>query len=140
MKYFISKLLNISFCTIFTLAAFTASAQVPQLQNIINKLEGHDNFEYQSVTKLRDMKIDTAVIYNKDVLIKAPLDSKVGYLFSLEEEHKTETFHRIDLYNGVDLMYLTPADTAFHMENRLPLPVVIRNSLLHQLKTLIAAN
>lgn len=112
----IKNLIRPALCLIVFLYSSTVDAQISSIQNLIDKIESYRNFSYQSINKRRDMSTDTTVAYNKGLFLRATDDKHFGYLFSVETDHKTETFHRIDLYNGKSLTILSPEDSTFFSE------------------------
>lgn len=62
------------------------------------------------------MSADTTVALNKELFLKAPNDKPFGYFYSIETDHKTETFHKTDLYNGEGLIILSIKDSTFFSE------------------------
>ncbi|HEY0245928.1 MAG TPA: TlpA disulfide reductase family protein [Mucilaginibacter sp.] len=52
---------------------------------------------------------------HKDVFSKAPEDKIFGYLFSMETLNKGDNFPYIDLYNGQNLIHITPGDSTYSM-------------------------
>ncbi len=116
MTCLVKNLVKSTLCLTIFLYSNTVDAQISQIQNLITKVEGYNNFSYQSIIKLRDMSADTTVAHNKELFLKAPNDKLFGYLYSIETNHTTETFHRIDIYNGENLTVLSPIDTTFFFE------------------------
>ena len=62
------------------------------------------------------MSADTTVALNKELFLNAPNDKPFGYFYSIETDHKTETFHKTDLYNGESLTILSIRDRTFFSE------------------------
>ena len=116
MIYFVKKLIRPALCLIIYLYSSTVDAQISSIQNLIDKVESYKNFSYQSINKKRDMSADTTIALNKELFSKAPNDKLFGYLYSIETNHKTETFHKIDLYNGEGLTILSVTDSTFFAE------------------------
>jgi peroxiredoxin len=110
------KLIRPVICLIILLKSGTVDAQISLVQNLIDKVESYQNFSYQSVNKLRDMSADTTVAHNRELFLKAPHNKLFGYLYSIETNHTTETFHRIDLYNGAGVTVLSPGDSTYFPE------------------------
>ena len=117
MICFVKKLIRPALCLIIFLYNSTVDAQIYLVQNLIDKVESYNNFSYQSLNKKRDMSADTTIALNKELFSKAPNDKLFGYLYSIETNHKTETFHKIDLYNGEGLTILSITDSTFFSEN-----------------------
>lgn len=130
---FIIKKLKPALYIALLLFSNNVNAQVSLIDNLIDKLEGYHNFSYQSINKRRDMSADTTIAYNKELFLKAPNDKLFGYLYSIETDHKTEAFHRIDLYNGESIKILSPIDTSFFSEKQ---PSAYNQSLIGSLKFL----
>lgn len=97
-----------------------AGAQVVLIQNVIDKMERHQNFSYQFINKRKDFSTDTSIQHKKEVYMKAAHDSAFGYLFKLETAYKTEKFVRTDVYNGSNLIYLFPEDNSYEVQNVRP--------------------
>lgn len=116
MISFIKKFIRLALCLIVFLYSNAVNAQISSIQNLIAKVEGYNNFSYQSVNKRKDMSADTTVALNKELFLKAANDKLFGYFYSIETDHKTETYHRIDLYNGNGLTVLSPRDSTFFSE------------------------
>ena len=53
------------------------------------------------------MSADTTVAHNKELFLKVPDDKQFGYYYSIETDHKTERFHRTDLYPGNGIAAIT---------------------------------
>ena len=117
MTCFVKKLAKPILCLTVFLYSSTVDAQISLIQNLINKVESYNNFSYQSINKRRDMSADTTVALNKELFLKAPNDKLFGYLYSLETNHTTETFHKIDLYDGAGLTILSIRDSTFFSAN-----------------------
>jgi peroxiredoxin len=130
----IQKLTRISLCFTIFLYSKTVDAQIAPIQKLIDKVESYDNFSYQSIGKLRDMSADTTVALNTELFLKAPHDKLFGYLYSIETNHKSETFHKIDLYNGEGLTILSITDSTFFPEKEPYLPY--HQSLIGGLRSL----
>jgi peroxiredoxin len=111
------KLIKPALCLLIFLCTTSADAQISLVQNLLDKIKVYDNFGYQSVNRLRDMSADTTVALNKEVFLKAGNDNLYGYLYSIETNHKTETFHRTDLYNGEGVTILSFTDSTYFPEN-----------------------
>ena len=116
MIFVVKKLVKPALCLTVFLYSNTVDAQISLVQNLIDKVESYKSFGYQSINKLKDMSADTTVAQNKELFLKAPHDKLFGYLYSIETNHTTENFHRIDLYNGEGLMVLSPEDSTFFPE------------------------
>jgi peroxiredoxin len=112
----VKKLVRPALCLTVFLYSSTVDAQISSIQNLIDKVESYSNFSYQSVNKKRDMSADTTVALNKELFSKAPNDKLFGYLYSIETNHTTETYHKIDLYNGEGLTILSIIDSTFFSE------------------------
>ncbi len=115
MKYLIKPIKRILFFIIL-LVATSAEAQISLVNNIIDKVGAYNNFSYQSITKLKDMSADTTVANNKEIFLKSPDDKLFGYFYSIETDHKTESFHRTDLYDGNGVTILSATDSTFFYE------------------------
>jgi len=113
MTYISPKIYRLALCIVLLLNSAHVNAQISVIQNLIGKFESYKNFSYQSINKRKDMSVDTTVAFNKELFLKAPDDKQFGYYYSIETDHKTETFHRIDLYNGDGINVLSPSDTSF---------------------------
>ncbi|MES2266502.1 MAG: TlpA disulfide reductase family protein [Bacteroidota bacterium] len=113
MTSFIKKVLKPALLLIL-LQSSTANAQISAIENLIDKVKSYKNYSYQSITKLRDMSVDTTVALNTALFLKA---AKNKYLYRIETDHKTETYHRVDLYNGENLTILAPNDSTYFAEN-----------------------
>lgn len=103
-------------CLTIFLNSNTAEAQISSIQNLIDKVESYNNFSYQSINKRRDRSADTTVALNTELFLKSANDKLFGYLYSIETDHKTETYHKIDLYNGQGLIVLSIPDSTFYSE------------------------
>ncbi|WP_158826734.1 TlpA family protein disulfide reductase [Mucilaginibacter lacusdianchii] len=77
------------------------------------------------------MGTDTTVAHNKELFLKVPDDKQFGYYYSIETDHQTESFHRIDLYSGKGIQVLSPADTTFFSEET---PSAYGQSIIGSLK------
>jgi peroxiredoxin len=116
MIRFVKKLARPALCLIVCLYSSTVKSQISPVQNLIDKVESYKNFSYQSINKKRDMSADTTIALNKECFLKAPDDKLFGYLYSIETNHTTETFHRIDMYNGEGVTVLSHTDSTFFPE------------------------
>ncbi|MDN5284626.1 MAG: Peroxiredoxin [Mucilaginibacter sp.] len=134
MICFVKKLIRPSLFLIVFLYCSTVDAQISSIQNLIDKVESYNNFSYQSINKRKDMSADTTVALNKELFSKAPNDKLFGYLYSIETNHTTETFHKIDLYNGKRLTVLSIIDSTFFAEGAPYIPY--SQSLIGALKFL----
>ena len=116
MIYAIENLVKPSIYIVFILLNVTADAQVSTVQNVIDKLESYKSFSYQSACKQKDYTSDTAKEQGKDVFLKMPEDKNFGYLFSMETVNKADRINFTDLYNGQNLIHITPADSSYLLE------------------------
>lgn len=112
----IKNLFRPALCLTIFLNSSTVDAQISSIQNLIDKVESYNNFSYQSISKLRDMSADTTIALNTELFLKAANDKPFGYLYSIERDCKTETFHRIDVYNGESVNILSPEDSTYFPE------------------------
>ena len=112
MKLFISVLL--------VLSAMVAKAQVSLVQQAIDKLESYRNFSYQSVYRQKEYTNDTLLMEHKDMFLKAPHDTAVGYLFKLETLNGGNKFPDIEIYNGQSLIVLNPQDSSYTIKKMQP--------------------
>ncbi|MCQ6960549.1 TlpA family protein disulfide reductase [Mucilaginibacter aquariorum] len=62
------------------------------------------------------MSADTIIALNTELFLKSANDKPFGYLYSIERDCKTETFHRIDMYNGESVNILSPEDSTYFPE------------------------
>ena len=113
MRCLVKKLIRPALCLLVLLHSAAAKAQISPVQNLLDKVESYHNISYRSVSKKRDMSADTTVAHNQELFLKAPNDKLYGYLYSIETDHKTENFHKVDLYNGKGLTILSPRDSTF---------------------------
>lgn len=113
-------------CMAFAMFAVKGNAQVAVVQNAIDKLDSYKNFSYQYVAKTLDASPDTTIMFNKDLLQKAPADDRYGYLFSLESQDMQTNNRFTYLYNGRKLIDIFPADTSYTVE------AIFRKSLFMQ--------
>src|SRR5215217_7079911 len=90
-----------------------ATAQISLINDMANKLEKHSNFSYKSISKKLDITTDTTIAHNKEVFMNMPGDMEFVYFYSVETDHKTETFHRTDLYAGNGIQMLSHIDSTF---------------------------
>jgi peroxiredoxin/outer membrane lipoprotein-sorting protein len=116
MKLFISTLL--------VLSVMGAKAQVSLVQQAIDKLESYQNFSYQSVYRQKEYTNDTLVMEHRDVFLKAPNDSALGYLFRLETLNGGNKFPDIVLYNGQSLIGMNPEDSTYNIGTIKPYTLV----------------
>jgi peroxiredoxin len=128
----IKRLIKPFICITFVLSGVDVSAQVSLVQNTIDKIESYKNFSYLSVYKQRDYDSDTTTIQHKDIFSKAPEDKTFGYLFSMETLIKGNKFPYTDLYNGQNLIQITPEDSTYIMKKIQT--SVAQGSLLYYLK------
>ncbi|MBL4678671.1 MAG: redoxin domain-containing protein [Mucilaginibacter sp.] len=117
MKYISVKPIRKVLLFFLLLFATSANGQISLINAMINKLDGYKSFSYCSINKLKDMSADTTVAYNQEIFLKSPDDKLFGYLYSIETDHKTEAFHRTDLYDGKKVTILSAADSTFFLEN-----------------------
>lgn len=115
MIYAVKGLINSCICMAFVLFSVGVNAQVSLIQNTIDKLESYKNFSYRAVYKQKDYTSDTLIIQNKDIFSKAPEDKTFGYLFSMETLVKADKLNWIDLYNGKNLIHITPGDSTYEI-------------------------
>ncbi len=110
------RLIKPFICITVVLSGVDANAQIPVLQQAIDKIESSKNFSYQSVYKQQDYTSDTLIMLHKDVFLKAPEDKTFGYLFNMETLSPGNTFPYIDLYNGQNLLQVNPGDSTYTMK------------------------
>jgi peroxiredoxin len=113
MICFVKKHVKSALCLVLLLYCSTAGAQITRIENVIAKVESYHNFSYRSVNKRRDMSADTTIALNKEIFLKTPDNKPPGYLYSIETNHTTETFHRTELYNGEGLNILSAEDSTY---------------------------
>lgn len=113
MKHSIKKLTRGTICLLLILASFSAKAQNPVIDGLINKLDGYKNFSYRSVEKLKDFSTDTLIRPNYDLFIKAPDDKIFGYYFNIENRWTGENIVMNRLYDGQKLVNLNPTDSTY---------------------------
>ena len=111
------KLIRLFIYLAFVLIALPANAQITSLQNAIDKLDGYKSFSYQSVIKQKEAFGDTLVQNQKFVLLKVPEDKEVGYFYRHELIYGDMKHPAIDLYNGKNLIWLDPGDSAYYVKN-----------------------
>ncbi|WP_419701075.1 TlpA family protein disulfide reductase [Mucilaginibacter sp. NFX135] len=117
MIYLIRKFTKPFTCIAFVLFGKNVNAQIVSVQQIIGKLENHKNFSYQSVNRMREIFAkDTVTTQTHTVLEKAPEDRSFGYLFNMETKNGNDQFTNIDLYNGQDLIHITPKDSTYRKD------------------------
>lgn len=126
-KKFIKPIMYVS----LLLFSSSTHAQVSLIDSLISKLESYHNFSYRSVSKRKDMGIDTTLAHNTELFYKVTDDKQFGYYYSIETDHQTEKFHRIDLYAGEGIKVLSPIDTTFFSEEA---PSAYGQSLIGSLK------
>lgn len=127
----VKYIIKLSLCASLSLNNMRVNAQIPVLQNLIDKIESFNNFSYLSVDRLKDMGADTTIAHNNELFLKVPNDKQFGYHYSIETDHKTEAFHRTDLYSGRGVTVLSIADTTFFPEKN---PSAYSHSLIGGLK------
>ena len=133
MIYPIRRLIKQTVFIAFLLYAGHANAQVPLIQNAIDKIESHKNFSYQSIIKQRDEPNDTLTYQQKGVLLKVPEDKNLGYLFSTEAVLMGNKL--FNLYNGQNIVALNVADSSYAI-NQGKLSDWYKSTLLGELKWL----
>lgn len=112
----IKRLVKPFICVAFVLSGVDVNAQGSLIQNAIDRLESYKNFSYQYVYKQMDYTSDTTIIDHKDIFSKAPEDKTVGYLFNMETWIRGNKFPYTDLYNGKNLIGITPDDSTYRMK------------------------
>jgi peroxiredoxin len=117
MRCPVNKLIKPALCLLVLLHSAVAKAQISLVQNLLDKMESYHNISYRSVNKLKDMSADTTLAHNRELFLKAPGDKLYGYLYSIETDHKTENFHKTDLYNGRGLNILSVRDSTYFPNN-----------------------
>jgi len=130
------KLIKTVLCFILLLHCSAVKPQISLIHELIDKVEGYDNYSYQSIIKRRDMSIDTVVFCNKSLFVKAPDDKLLGYHYRVETENKADSFYRTDLYNGEGITILSASDSTFFSEK---VPVAFHQSLLGLLKSIVTS-
>ena len=99
------------------LSGLDANAQVSVVQNIINKIESYKNLSYRSVDKKKELfTSDTIVEQHNAVFQKVPEDKDWGYLFNIESLNERNKLAYTDLYNGQNLIHITPADSTYEIQ------------------------
>ena len=126
----IKNLFRPALCLTILLNSSTVDAQISSIQNLIDKVESYNNFSYQSISKLRDMSADTTIALNTELFLKAANDKPFGYLYSIERDCKTETFHRIDVYNGESVKFYHLKTVHISRRKGLILPIVNHSSAI----------
>jgi len=101
-------------CFALALISINGNAQTTLLQNTIDKLEGYKNYSYQCTEKILPYNTDTIIKQHNDAFQKAPDDKKSGYLFTLETRQIGNSYHLINIYNGQNLIVMTPNDSTYH--------------------------
>lgn len=133
MNYVIQKFIKPALLIALLTLGDAATAQISLINDMADKLEKHSNFSYQSISKKVDITTDTTMAHNKEVFMNMPGDVEFGYFYSVETDHKTEVFHRTDLYAGNGIQVLSHTDTTFFSEKA---PIAFSSSLLGGLKFL----
>jgi peroxiredoxin len=129
------KLIRLFACLGLILTGLNANAQVPILQNAIDKLHGYKNFSYQYLNKQKEAFGDTLINHQKFTLLKMPDDKKIGYFFRHESKTDDAKLPEIDLYSGNDLIALNSTDsTIYYARNKQAM--IFNQSLLSELNWL----
>lgn len=115
MTYANKRIFNLTLC-ILLLNSTHVNAQISVIQNLLGRLEGYQNFSYQSIHKRKDIEVDTTITHNKELFLKAPNDKQFGYYYSIETDYKTETSNKREVYNGDGVHVLSFSDTSFFSE------------------------
>jgi peroxiredoxin len=94
--------------------SLNVNGQVSVIQNVINKIEGYNNFSYHSINKTKEyFTNDTTINQYNSLFVKVPEDKKFGYLFNVETQNKDEQLTYSDLYNGQNLIHIIPKDSSY---------------------------
>jgi peroxiredoxin len=117
MIYAIKRLIKPFISFAFVLFSVNVNAQVSFIQNTINKLESYKNFSYQSVNKQKELfTSDTIIEQHNAIFVRTPENKNLGYLFNIETLNENDKFTYIDLYNGQNLIHITPQDSTYKMQ------------------------
>ncbi|MDB5030570.1 TlpA disulfide reductase family protein [Mucilaginibacter sp.] len=119
MTYTIRMLIKAAICIAFFLYNTDVKAQTSLVQNVIDKLESYKNFSYQYIYKQKDFTSDTLIKKGKDIFLKTPEDKFIGYLFRRETSDTEGKNYDINLYNGQNLINLTPQDSTYQIKKTL---------------------
>jgi len=114
MIYTLNRFIRLFICSAFVLFSTSVIAQVSLVQNTIDKLESYKNFSYQYVYKQKEVFSDTLIYSEKFVLLKIPEDKEIGYFFRHELKYGDMKIPATDLYNGTNLVSLSPADSTYN--------------------------
>ncbi|ASU35696.1 peroxiredoxin family protein [Mucilaginibacter xinganensis] len=104
------KLITIIILFLFSNAV---KAQVPLIENAIDKLDSYKSFSYQYVYKQKEVFSDPLIINEKFVLLKVPEDKETGYFFKHENMFGDMKLPAIDLYKGKSLILLNLTDSTY---------------------------
>lgn len=120
MTYYNKKLVLSLIFLVFAILSLGVNAQVSLVQNAIDKIDGYKNFSYQSVNKLKELFTrDTIMEQHNSLFIKAPEDKNFGYLFSIETKEESDKPVYTDLYNGQNIIHITPGDSTYKIQEDL---------------------
>ncbi len=131
----IKMLTKPSIFIVFVLCSMQVSAQISLVQNTINKIESYKNLSYQYVYKQRDFTSDTLISKGRDIFLKVPEDKFIGYLCSRERSDKDGNNSYTILYNGQNIISLTPQDSTYQIKKTQSL--AIGGSLFQYLKLMM---
>ena len=117
MIYHIKSLIRSFIFIALVLPGMRVNAQVSLVQNIIDKIEGYKNYSYHSISRLKELFTgDTITEQHSAIFAKAPEDKNFGYLFNIETKNENDKSTYTDLYNGQNLIHITPEDSTYEMQ------------------------
>lgn len=124
MIYYNKKLVKPFICFALVMLSLEVNAQVSLVQNAIDKISDYKNFSYKSINKLKEFFTnDTIIKQRNSVFVKAPEDKNLGYLFNIETQDENDKLTYTDLYNGQNLIHVSPEDSTYKMQEGLPFDV-----------------
>jgi peroxiredoxin len=118
MIYAFKRLIKPFICIVPVFFSVHADAQVALLQNAIIKINSYKSLSYRSVNKKKELfSSDTITEHQHAILIKEPEDKNFGYLIKIETVNAHDKAIYIDLYNGQNIIHISPQDSTYSMQN-----------------------
>lgn len=98
--------------------SLAAKAQGALVQKALAKLESCSSYSYRSVTKIKEYyTTDTVTEQHQALFETAPADRQLGYLFSISTQNEQDKTAYTQLYNGQNLVRLTPQDSTYQLDD-----------------------
>ncbi|WP_413667580.1 hypothetical protein ACEN9X_24260 [Mucilaginibacter sp. Mucisp86] len=124
----IRKFIKASILIILALYSGNLCAQVALVQKTIDNLKSHRNFSYQSTSRVKEFfTSDTVTNQTENIILNAPEDKTLGYLYKTTTLYKADNLTLTSLYNGKNLITINPTDSSYRIDELQP--VIVHNVL-----------